>query len=209
MNQRGHDPENEQPTPPLAPRKRTGGRSARVREAVLTATLDQVAEHGIEGLTIGDVAARAGVAETTIYRRWGTRTALIAEAVTELAAAGNPAPDTGTLRGDLHQLAEQISHLISRPGIARLLGTTIALSADPDVAAARHRFWDERFERTSHVIRRAVERGELPGDVDPREVLETLSAPLYFRILVGDRPLDGAFITRCIDHTLTLYRMPE
>ncbi|MDV7241739.1 MULTISPECIES: TetR/AcrR family transcriptional regulator [Rhodococcus] len=180
-----------------------------MREAVLTATLDQVAEHGIEGLTIGDVAARAGVAETTIYRRWGTRTALVADAVTELAAAGNPTPDTGTLRGDLHQLAEQISHLISRPGIARLLATTIALSADPDVAAARHRFWNDRFERTSHVIRRAIERGELPEDVNPREVLETLSAPLYFRLLVGDQPLDSAFVTRCIDHTITLHGMSK
>lgn len=205
MNQRGHDPENEPPVTPPVPRKRTGGRSARVREAVLTATLDQVVEHGIEGLTIGDVAARAGVAETTIYRRWGTRTALIAEAVTEMAAVGNPAPDTGTLRGDLQQLAEQISDLITRPGIARLLGTTIALSADQGVAAARHRFWNERFERTSHVIGRAVDRGELSDEVDPREVLETLSAPLYFRLLVSDQPLDSAFVTRCIDHTLTLY----
>ncbi|MCP2315250.1 transcriptional regulator, TetR family [Nocardia amikacinitolerans] len=209
MNQHRRDPENEPSETSPVPRKRTGGRSARVREAVLTATLDQVAEHGIEGLTIGDVAARAGVAETTIYRRWGTRTALIAEAVTEMAAAGNPAPDTGTLRGDLRQLAEQISHLISRPGIARLLGTTIALSADPDVAAARRRFWNERFERTYHVIRRAVDRGELPDDVDPREVLETLSAPLYFRLLVSDRPLDSAFVTRCVDHTLTLYSVSK
>ncbi|GAF46990.1 TetR/AcrR family transcriptional regulator [Rhodococcus wratislaviensis] len=206
-HQRGHEPENEQPATSPAPRKRTGGRSARVRQAVLTATLDQVAEHGIEGLTVGDVAARAGVAETTIYRRWGTRTALVADAVTELAAVGNPVPDTGTLRGDLHQLADQIAHLISRPGIARLLATTIALSADPDVAAARRRFWNDRFERTAHVIRKAIERGELPEDVDPREVLETLSAPLYFRLLVGDQPLESAFITRCIDHTIALYTM--
>ncbi|WP_280259455.1 TetR/AcrR family transcriptional regulator [Nocardia abscessus] len=205
MDQRGPDAGVEQLSPPPVPRKRTGGRSARVRDAVLTATLDQVAEHGIEGLTIGDVAARAGVAETTIYRRWGTRTALIAETVTELAAAGNPAPDTGTLRGDLHQLAEQISHLISRPGIARLLGTTIALSADPEVAEARRRFWEDRFERTAHVIGRAVDRGELPPEVDAREVLETLSAPLYFRLLVVDGPLDGEFIARCIEHTLILH----
>ncbi|WP_159846734.1 TetR/AcrR family transcriptional regulator [Nocardia sp. CY41] len=208
MEQRGGDLDNEQPATPPAPRRRTGGRSARVREAVLTATLDQVAEHGIEGLTVGDVAARAGVALTTIYRRWGTRTALIAEAVTELAAAANPAPDTGTLRGDLQQLAEQISHLISRPGIARLVGTTIALSADPEVAAARHRFWEDRFQQSSRVIARAVERGELAEDVDPREVLETLSAPLYFRLLVADAALDDAFLVRCVDNTLTLHGKP-
>ncbi|MGV9822608.1 TetR/AcrR family transcriptional regulator [Nocardia xishanensis] len=206
MNQRGRDVGAE-PVAPV-PRKRTGGRSARVREAVLTATLDQVAEHGIEGLTIGDVAARAGVAETTIYRRWGSRTALIAEAVTELAAAGNPVPDTGTLRGDLRLLAEQIAQLISGPGTARLVGTTIALSADPEVAAARHHFWEDRFQRSSQVIVRAVERGELPGDVNARAVIETLSAPLYFRLLVGDEPLDSAFIARCVDDTLTLHAKP-
>ncbi|MGW6728039.1 TetR/AcrR family transcriptional regulator [Nocardia sp. NPDC055029] len=203
MVEREHNLDSDSPP---EPRRRTGGRSARVREAVLAAALDQVAEHGIEGLAIGDIAARAGVAETTIYRRWGTRTALLADAVTELAAVGNPTPDTGRLRSDLRQLADQISHLISRPGIARLLGTAIALSVDPDVATARHRFWDDRFERTAPVIDKAVERGELPAGTDPREVIETLSAPLYFRLMVTDLPLDDTFVTRCIDQTIALYR---
>ncbi|MEU6187582.1 TetR/AcrR family transcriptional regulator [Nocardia sp. NPDC047038] len=190
------------------PRKRTGGRSARVREAVLTATLEQVTEFGIEGLSIGDVAARAGVAETTIYRRWGTRTALVSEAVTQLAAAGNPPPDTGALRTDLQVLAEQISHLIARPGIVRLIGTVIALSADPEVDAARRRFWIDRFEQSSQVISRALERGELRDGTDPREVLETLAAPIYFRMLVGEKPVDDAFIIRCIEDVLTLHGKP-
>ncbi len=205
MERSGLDAGDEQSVTPRAPRKRTGGRSARVRDAVLTATLEQVTEHGIEGLTIGDVAARAGVAETTIYRRWGTRTALIADAVTELAAVGNPVPDTGSLRSDLTVLAGQVSDLISRPGMARLVGTTVALSSDPEVDAARRRFWNDRFERSSQVITEAVARGELPATVDPRAVLETLSAPLYFRIMVGERAIDDVFIARCVGDTLALY----
>lgn len=205
MDHSGHDPTGELPATPSSSRKRTGGRSARVRQAVLTATLDQLASQGIEGLTISEVATRAGVAETTIYRRWGTRTALVADAVTELAAVNNPVPDTGTLRGDLHQLADQISDLISRPGIARLLAAITALSADSDVATARRRFWNDRFELTACVVRRAVERGELPESVLPREVLETLSAPLYFRLLVVDQPLERDFVTRCIDQTIAIY----
>ncbi|GAB3208530.1 TetR/AcrR family transcriptional regulator [Nocardia tengchongensis] len=194
---------------PTAPRKRTGGRSARVRHSILAATVAQIAEHGLEGLTISEVADRAGVAETTIYRRWGTRTALVADAVGELAAEGNPVPDTGTLRGDLQQLADQIATLISQPGIARLLGSALALSVDPDVDAARRHFWNDRFERTSQVITRAIDRGELTIDTDPREVMETLAAPLYFRLLVGNRPLEAPFITRCINHTMTLYSRAE
>ncbi|MFE4458139.1 TetR/AcrR family transcriptional regulator [Nocardia tengchongensis] len=194
---------------PSAPRKRTGGRSARVRQSILAATVAQIAEHGLEGLTISDVADRAGVAETTIYRRWGTRTALVADAVADLAAEANPAPDTGTLRGDLQQLADQITHLISQPGIARLLGSALALSVDADVDAARRHFWNDRFDRTSQVITRAIDRGELTIDTDPREVMETLAAPLYLRLLVGNRPLDAPFITRCINHTMTLYSRAE
>ncbi|WP_280253641.1 TetR/AcrR family transcriptional regulator [Nocardia abscessus] len=188
--------------------RRRGSRSARVREAVLTATLEQVADYGIEGLTVGDVAARAGVAETTIYRRWRTRTALIAEAITDLAAAGNPVPDTGSLRTDLQVLAEQISQLISRPGVTRLVGTTIALSSDSEVDAARRRFWRDRFQQSSAVIRRGVERGELPATAEPRKILETLAAPLYFRLLTGDEPLDEDFIAGCVQDTLTLHGNP-
>ncbi|MFE3797972.1 TetR/AcrR family transcriptional regulator C-terminal ligand-binding domain-containing protein [Nocardia tengchongensis] len=95
--------------------------------------------------------------------------------------------------------------LNSTPGIARLLGSALALSVDPDVAAARRHFWEDRFERTSQLITRAIERGELPSDVDAQELMETLAAPLYFRLLTGNRPLDNAFITRCINHTMALY----
>ncbi|MFF2549737.1 TetR/AcrR family transcriptional regulator [Nocardia sp. NPDC058058] len=188
------------------PRKRTGGRSARVREAVIAATLHQVLDHGIEGLSLGSVAVRAGVAETTLYRRWGSRTALITDAVTQLAELGNPPPDTGSLRGDLRQILEQISDLITRPGVARLLGTAAALDGDPELTAARTAFWDNRFEQISPVIDRARDAGDLRADAQPRAVLETLTAPLYFRLLVTGEAIDNHLIDRCTDHTITLYR---
>ncbi|KXP09920.1 TetR family transcriptional regulator [Tsukamurella pulmonis] len=187
-----------------APRRRTGGRSARVREAVLAAALAQVADHGFEGLRIAEVAARAGVAESTVYRRWPTPAALVADAVTELAAQGNPVPDTGDLRADLLQAARQIVALLERPAMTRLVGTTLAMSHDAEVDAARIRFWDERFARTALLIEKATARGEIPGGTDPRDVLETMAAPIYFRVLVGGAPPDDAFVTRCVDDALAL-----
>ncbi|MGX1774724.1 TetR/AcrR family transcriptional regulator [Nocardia brasiliensis] len=188
------------------PRKRTGGRSARVRQAVIAATVQQILEHGIEGLTLSGVAARAGVAETTIYRRWGSRTALIAAALDDLAATGNPPPETGSLRNDLRQIAEQITDLITRPGVARLLGTAAAVGTDPELADVRTTFWNNRFDQITPVIDRAAAGGELRADADPREVLETLAAPLYFRVLVTGEPLDEALLARCVAHVITLYQ---
>ncbi|MEV6279450.1 TetR/AcrR family transcriptional regulator [Nocardia sp. NPDC051832] len=192
-----------------APRRRIGGRSTRVREMVLAATVQQVLDQGIEGLSLGAVAARAGVSETTIYRRWGTRTALIADAMNELAAVGNPPPDTGILREDLRQILEQITRLITRPGMARLLGTAAALDTDPELSAARTAFWNSRFEQITPVVERACTTGSLRADAPAREILETLTAPLYFRLLVTAEPIDAELITRCIEHTITLYRLPR
>lgn len=191
------------------PRKRTGGRSARVRDAVLASTVHLVLEHGIDGLTLGAVAAHAGVAETTLYRRWGSRTALIADAVSALAAEGNPPPDSGSLRTDLHRIVEQIADLITAPGVARLLGTAAALDADPDLAAAREAFWNNRFDQISPVIESARDAGSIRAEAQSREVLETLCAPLYFRLLVTAEPIDEACLTRCVEHTLALYAPPE
>ena len=60
------------------PRRRTGGRSARVLEAVAHAALEELSESGIENFSIQSVAARAGVSSSSLYRRWSNRAALIA-----------------------------------------------------------------------------------------------------------------------------------
>src|SRR6201986_3287208 len=87
-------------TTPPAKARRTGGRSARVRAAVLRATLDALLSCSADDLSIRDVAQRAGVHETSIYRRWGTRANLILDAVQGEIEAAVPPPDTGSLRRD-------------------------------------------------------------------------------------------------------------
>src|SRR5437667_200471 len=81
---------------------------ARVRKSVLDAALNRLLADGFDGLSIAAVATDAGVAETTVYRRWPTKAALAAAALTELAAADNPTPDTGSLEGDLRTVLSQV-----------------------------------------------------------------------------------------------------
>src|SRR5688572_31365663 len=95
-----------QPQPPseASRRPRPGGRSARVRAAVLAATLELLAERGYEGAELPEIARRAGVHPTTVYRRWDTKAKLVGEALLEQAATLSPTPDTGALRTDLERL---------------------------------------------------------------------------------------------------------
>ena len=82
-------------------RRRVGGRSARVQESVLKSVFELLGEKGPSDFSIADVAARAGVHETSIYRRWPSRETLIIEACRNFAEDVMPIPDTGALRTDL------------------------------------------------------------------------------------------------------------
>jgi AcrR family transcriptional regulator len=188
-------------TTPPAKVRRTGGRSARVRAAVLRATLDALLDSPAGELSIRDVAQRAGVHETSIYRRWGTRANLILDAVLSEIQAAVPAPDTGSLRGDLVALLASIAAFISTP-VGRLL-LRLALRDDlPEDHAARERFWAERFTTGQRVLQRAQARGELRSGLDCRLIIETLIGALYVRLLLTREPVDDTVLAHLVDLVL-------
>ncbi|HWJ93518.1 MAG TPA: TetR/AcrR family transcriptional regulator, partial [Telluria sp.] len=141
------------------PAKRTGGRSARVRQAVLEAAMQELTEKGYEHFNIASVAKLAGVHETSIYRRWGTRNALLIDAVSEVGHA--PVPDTGSLRGDLCQLLSDSRTLMQTP-VGRTLGV-LAIGAEPGKGGFYEplkQFWQHRIAELEAIFARAAERGE-------------------------------------------------
>ena len=182
-----------------APRRRPGGRSARVREAVLAAVIDALRE-GAE-VTVPEVARRSGVHDATIYRRWGNRDALVVDAVRSRVGDSLPVPDTGTLRGDLTALAEQSAAFLATP-LGAQLGRSGSGRAAPD-AAARAAYWEPRLAALGAVVERAVARGEIaPPRWPPALVAELLVAPFYFRLLVTLAPLDAGFADAVADFVL-------
>src|SRR5260221_10727285 len=90
-------------------RPRTGGRSARVVNEVLAATLEVFAEHGYAGMSVEAVAARAGVNKTTIYRRWPAKVDLLGAALVSLRDEDPEPPDTGSLRSDLLEVLRRLA----------------------------------------------------------------------------------------------------
>ena len=184
-------------------RPRPGGRSARVRTAVLDATLALMREEG-NAFGIPQVAACAGVHETSIYRRWGSREALIVDAVRAHVGEEIPVPDTGSLRADLVAfLKEGIAFLTSPLGAQLVRATAPAPAAAP--TDARGAYWSRRMEEIEVMFERATARGEIAETVDRSLAVEVILAPLYFRLLITHAPLDdayaerlAAFVLRCL-----------
>jgi AcrR family transcriptional regulator len=183
-------------------RTRPGGRSARVRASVLQATLDALAEVGIDQLTIAEVADRAGVHETSIRRRWRTREKLVCDALLNYSSEHLPIPDTGSLREDLVVFARQLADYDATALGRALLQAVASGSEDPELEQARNVFWLTRYDLASVMIDRAVARGELRGEVDARLVLEAIVAPVHFRTLLTHEPAGEDFPSALVDLVL-------
>ncbi|MFC7306108.1 TetR/AcrR family transcriptional regulator [Streptomyces monticola] len=186
---------------------RPGGRTARVRSAVLDAAGDALAEQGFAALDLGDIAQRAGVGKTTVYRRWGSPTALVADLLLDMAEQSAPRTDTGSLLEDLRANARLVQGTLSDARQGPLFKAVIAAATcDARTAAALHRFYETRVGEWAGCVEQAVQRGELPSDTDPHEVVRAVSAPLYYRLLTTGAPLDEAAADRAAEAAVAAAR---
>jgi AcrR family transcriptional regulator len=155
-------------------RQRPGGRAAQVRHAVLTAARDLYVS-GEKLPTLTDIAARAGVQRTTLYRRWGNSEAVLLDAVGEEIHKAIPIPNTGSLRKDLMKLARaahEFHHSEAGKGlVAMLLGA-------PD--QVKQRYWRDRYAALQQIFENAVRRKEIARQADWGFYLDLLTAPSYF-----------------------------
>ena len=183
------------------PARRTGGRSARVRTAVLDSTLIALLAHGLDDLSITEIARRAGVHPTSIYRRWGGKANLALDAVLSQIEMEIQTPHTGSLRGDLLALLRDVAAFLRTP-LGELLLRIAVMRDLPEYEAARAGFWLERFRVGTVILETARDRGELRPDVDPLLALEALVAPMHLRLLLTREPLDDEVLTACVDLVL-------
>lgn len=163
---------------------RPGGRTARVRAAVLQAAGDVLAEQGFAHLDLADVARRAEVGKTTVYRRWGSVTGLVADLLADMAEQSLPREETGSAPGDLRANALLVQRTLADPRQGALFRAVIAAATcDERTAQALRRFYDVRVAEWAPCVEQAVQRGELPPGTDAKEVVRAVSAPLYYALL--------------------------
>ncbi|MFC6092928.1 TetR/AcrR family transcriptional regulator [Saccharothrix lopnurensis] len=172
---------------------RPGGRSARIRDAVLEAVHAELVDRGYLGMTVENVADRAGVHKTTVYRRWGTVDVLIADALDRGRDVAWTAPDTGSAEGDLIALAHEVVDTFTDPVRSRVPIALVAAALQSSRARqAKHDYYAARHAAAAGIVERAVERGELPPRTDPAELVRQTCAPLFYRVFVSGEPLDRA-----------------
>ncbi|MFE7223548.1 TetR/AcrR family transcriptional regulator [Nocardioides sp. NPDC057577] len=174
------------PAKERVPIRRPGGRAAGVVARVHQAARELLTEVGYEALQLPDVAVRAGVNKTTVYRRWPTKRDLVSDLLLELSDHDLPRADTGHLSDDLVALLKDVAELLRTPLMQAMMRASLEGTIDPD---ARQSFWAERMHRSSVIIERAIRRGELPDDADARSILEHAASPIYFRLLITGEPV--------------------
>jgi AcrR family transcriptional regulator len=158
---------------------------------VLEATVDVLAHHGYSAFSFEEVAARAGVSRTTIYRRWPTKQDLVRAALLRFAEECPMTADTGSLRGDL---LPEITAILDPERAARHAGLLRALMADfddPELVALSRLVRDRIRQPAVAAVERAIARGELPAGTDPDVVIE----PAAFAVVMR-QAIFGDFVER-------------
>jgi AcrR family transcriptional regulator len=176
--------------------RRKRPRNEPTQVAILRAAAELLAERGLRQMTIEDVAARAGVGKSTIYRRWPSKGSLALEAFLNDFLSTQPAVNTGSLEGDLRQALSAWVATVDGTATGRSLASLIAeVQLDPEMGFA----WRENFlevVRAQHrqIVVHAIARGEIPRGTDANLVIDMLFGPAYHRLMHGHLGLTQEFV---------------
>ncbi len=195
----------------IAVTRRGRPRDGAVDQRVLRAAWGLLHAGGYAALNMDDVAERAAVAKTTLYRRWPTKdhlaTAVAAEMLGEV-----PIPDTGDLRRDLTEFAAALAASLDRLRMAGHSGggASAGLAAELVAAVARHpdiggpvrAGYAQRHAMARARLERAREREGLRPDIDQGVLIDQLAGPIYYRILITGGPADREYAERLVDAVL-------
>ena len=161
-------------------------RSAAADASIVRATLELLLEGGYRGLTMEQVRARAGVGKATLYRRYGSKQELVAEAVRHINQP-IPVPDTGSVRDDILAIAQSAIEGVARVGAATFIPRMLAEAAgDPEMHAIFYaNLVAPRRAIMAGVLRAAIDRGELRADLDVEQAIDVLTGPWVYRMLIS------------------------
>ena len=171
------------------------------REAELLAvTLRLLQEHGYDGLTVDAVASAARASKATVYRRWPSKAELVLAAFNEGVRQVAVPPNTGTLRGDLLQVGEICGQQVHQHA-STIRAVLVEASRHPELNdALQHQFIEQRKALIQHILRQAVERGEIAEAALADELWDLLPGYLIFRSIIPGSPPTRRTVQALVDN---------
>lgn len=183
-------------------------RNQAVDQKIFKATLNLLATRGLMNLRILDVAKEAGVNKTSVYRRHKSIESIVIAAISNFAEHQIPLPDTGTLLEDFKELARSVKNLLQTPLGQALMHATGAAH----LVQMRKDYWNARLAHAASLIERAALRGECSAVHHPGTWIESLVAPIHFRVFQTQGNVDHEFLdaqAKRVYRTLIAEHPPE
>lgn len=183
-------------------------RSEQSRRAVLSAARELLTDRGLPGLSMDDIAARAGVSKNTIYRWWPTKAAVLMDAFTDAFAERMEAPDDGDALTRLRTQFRRVAQLMNTPEARRpFVALVAAAQHDPELAVAlRERFIDTRRAGVRELIAAGIVNGQLRTDLDADILIDLIYGALYYRLLISGAPVDPTYADELIEAVSPILR---
>ncbi|WP_218133771.1 TetR/AcrR family transcriptional regulator [Lentzea fradiae] len=175
-----------------------------VTKAITEAVLDELARTGYARLSMEAVAKRAEVGKSALYRRWPSKQDMVLAALSEFSVPLAEVEDTGSLRGDLLATVKAVHDWLTHPRFATILPdlTAEAVRSPALSEAIAKTIGGPRRALGAVTLRRAIDRGELPPDVDFEIALDLVAAPVYWRLSVRQVEVEPDYPERLVDHLL-------
>lgn len=177
-------------------------RSEQRHNAILQAAMDMVIDLGFRAVSVESLAARTGVAKTTIYRRWPNKAAVVMDAFMErLLRTQFPLTEkaTDSIRLQMRSMAKAFR---SKDG-AVLKALLAEAQFDAELATAIRKRWTlPRRKIALAVFQKAISQGELRSGIDLEATIDLLYAPMYYRLQMGTGPLSDAYIDEIFDQVM-------
>lgn len=188
------------------PTRRPGGRTADVTQRLRAAVMTLLLEGGVEACTTSNIAERAGIDRSTLYRRYPDRWGAIIDTVIDRVEKDTVVVDTGSFAGDLKAVLSTLADLIATPMGPAIVTAAGTLHSEGRVAAARV-FFERRMDQLEPMFDAAVRRGELAADVDREELFTFAVGTIWFSKfiasrIVGDREIDRIVAAVCAVYCL-------
>lgn len=182
-------------------------RRAKTDRMILTAARELLADGGVHDLTVEGVAERAGVAKTTVYRRYRSKVeialAVLIDMVRDMAAI----PESGDAHAELVVFLTRAADILRSTLMGRVMqGLVSDLATDPELAQAfREHVVSLRIAELRRIVERGIARGQLRPETDAVLLNDLLFGPVYYRLFLSGGSLDSAFAERVVSIVLPAF----